>query len=335
MSDKKETKQAPAVEAGARDEPPQHLKTLDDAIRCVAEAADGIKEACACGDEWPDAEDKRYYDAQVDCLTRLRSMRAALARASEAAAGEPDCWAILTPNGSRLVSPEEAKGRLDAYPLYAAPQPAQAAGEPEVLSDEQIAEIGMRHFRKGADLTALPRFIAAVRDCLSQALTERTNDAAPKPASEQQADYLDTLTAVLNAIGYTEEFAARHPDLKVSEGVKLFLALQNGAIECQAHIGPDCTECGGTGVWTGEQQAAQELSDDDDCLPTPASERAAFNAMLRWHLIRLLQAWRYDGDLSAAAMAAFEWARTNNVGQEAFKASKRAVILAAKGDGHE
>jgi hypothetical protein len=35
---------------------------------------------------------------------------------------EPDCWAILTPNGSRLVSPDEAKGRNDAYPLYTATQ---------------------------------------------------------------------------------------------------------------------------------------------------------------------------------------------------------------------
>lgn len=40
---------------------------------------------------------------------------------------EPDCWAILTPNGSRLVSPEEAKGRRDAYPLYReAPQSSPA-----------------------------------------------------------------------------------------------------------------------------------------------------------------------------------------------------------------
>jgi len=83
-----------------------------------------------------------------------------------------------------------------------------------------------------------------------------------------------------------------------------------------------------------EQQAARGLSDDDDCPSTPASERAAFNASLRWHLIRLLQAWRYGGDMSAVALAAFEWARTNSVGKEAFKASERAVKLAAKGDGH-
>ncbi|MDE1139542.1 MAG: hypothetical protein PW999_07775 [Paraburkholderia tropica] len=61
---------------------------------------------------------------------------------------------------------------------------------------------------------------------------------------------------------------------------------------------------------------------DDDYPPTPESERAAFNGMMRWHLIRLLQAWRYGGDLRAAGMAAFEWARTNDVGQDAFKASE-------------
>jgi hypothetical protein len=84
-------------------------------------------------------------------------------------------------------------------------------------------------------------------------------------ASEQPSarDYLDTLTAVLNAIGYKEEFAAAHLDLKVSDGVKLFLAKQRGAIECQAHIGPDCTECGGTGFWESEQPSARvSLSDE-------------------------------------------------------------------------
>jgi hypothetical protein len=68
--------------------------------------------------------------------------------------------------------------------------------------------------------------------------------------------------------------------------------------------------------------------DDADIAPTPESERAAFNAMLRWHLIRLLQAWRYGGNLREAGMAAFEWARANNVGQEAFKASERAAKIA-------
>ncbi|UEP42716.1 helix-turn-helix domain-containing protein [Burkholderia sp. B21-005] len=51
------------------------------------------------------------------------------------------------------------------------------------------------------------------------------HEAAPADAK----DAMDTLVAVLNAIGYTEEFAAAHPDLKVSEGVKLFLSQQTQA----------------------------------------------------------------------------------------------------------
>lgn len=43
-------------------------------------------------------------------------------------------------------------------------------------------------------------------------------------------DALDTLIAVLNAIGYTEEFAETHPHLAVSEGVKLFLSSRAGGM---------------------------------------------------------------------------------------------------------
>lgn len=57
------------------------------------------------------------------------------------AVAEPDCWAILTPNGSKLVSPDEAKGRKDAYPLYAAPQP-QAAPAPEPSRSQKMHEAG-------------------------------------------------------------------------------------------------------------------------------------------------------------------------------------------------
>ena len=65
--------------------------------------------------------------------------RAALAAHEAAPQQEPDCWAILTPNGSRLVSPDEAKGRKDAYPLYAAPQQAQAPSEIQRRFDSLLA----------------------------------------------------------------------------------------------------------------------------------------------------------------------------------------------------
>lgn len=56
--------------------------------------------------------------------------------AQELAKGqEPDCFAVLTPNGSRLVSPQEAKGNKKSYPLYARPFVAAPAGVPDVSVD--------------------------------------------------------------------------------------------------------------------------------------------------------------------------------------------------------
>jgi hypothetical protein len=59
---------------------------------------------------------------QIDDLCKTEAFsaieQAVLAKLGEQ---EPDCYAVLTPNGSKLVSPEEARGLLKAYPLYAAP----------------------------------------------------------------------------------------------------------------------------------------------------------------------------------------------------------------------
>jgi hypothetical protein len=79
---------------------------------------------------------------------------------------EPDCWAILTPNGSRLVSPEEAKGRRDAYPLYTHPAAAQPA-RMEVLTDAEIdliANDGMRNAAGGIYSTRVHEFARAIID---------------------------------------------------------------------------------------------------------------------------------------------------------------------------
>ncbi|WP_205169351.1 hypothetical protein [Burkholderia sp. LMG 13014] len=66
------------------------------------------------------------------------------------------------------------------------------------------------------------------------------HEAAPADAK----DAMDTLVAVLNAIGYTEEFATTHPDLKVSEGVKLFLSQQTQAAPDDAVVGVVAREQG-------------------------------------------------------------------------------------------
>jgi hypothetical protein len=61
-------------------------RTLGDAITCIIEAADGIKNGCAIGDEWPDEEDKDYYDRLGDVISRLNAL---LAAAPAEEKGEP------------------------------------------------------------------------------------------------------------------------------------------------------------------------------------------------------------------------------------------------------
>lgn len=60
-------------------------------------------------------------DEATECpYCQLAAIRALAASSPEQGAQEADCYAVLTPNGSKLVSPEEAKGLLQAYPLYRA-----------------------------------------------------------------------------------------------------------------------------------------------------------------------------------------------------------------------
>ena len=53
---------------------------------------------------------------------------------------EPDCWAVLTSNGSKLVSPDEARGLCKAYPLYThtAPIPADMVMVPREPTQNMI-----------------------------------------------------------------------------------------------------------------------------------------------------------------------------------------------------
>ncbi|WP_127462310.1 hypothetical protein [Burkholderia thailandensis] len=45
--------------------------TIMDACQSISQNADGVKAGCAIGDEWPDAEDKAFYDAELQLLARL------------------------------------------------------------------------------------------------------------------------------------------------------------------------------------------------------------------------------------------------------------------------
>ncbi|WP_446903052.1 hypothetical protein [Burkholderia sp. YIM B11467] len=51
--------------------------TIMDACQSISRSADGVKAGCAIGDEWPDAEDKAFYDAELRLLGRLTALLAA------------------------------------------------------------------------------------------------------------------------------------------------------------------------------------------------------------------------------------------------------------------
>jgi hypothetical protein len=108
-----------------------------------------------------------------------------------------------------------------------------------------------------------------------------------------EEDAMDTLVAVLEAIGYTEEFAESHPSLKVSEGVKLFLADKSAAVA------------------VGEPQ-------DNDYPRTETSQRVARFAMLQY-LLRKIILVHEAGDKASTPLHeviknADNWLKENGLG---------------------
>ena len=129
-------------------------------------------------DTWKVYGEQFKDDARDALIAALSAQRVA------GAVAEPDCWAILTPNGSKLVSPDEAKGRKDAYPLYAAPQP-QAAPAPEPSA--QALDIAFELGRVEAMQETSAFNASALRKALSAMLTHfgMDEDEWNKPTLDQ------------------------------------------------------------------------------------------------------------------------------------------------------
>ncbi|AJY38937.1 hypothetical protein BW21_4759 [Burkholderia humptydooensis] len=164
------------AQADARDEDTYVAKRMAETLATVY--------ATIIGDDPVDADDDLNAIERVVRAAQVLRLEVDLYRAqadAPAEAREPDCWAILTPNGSRLVSPDEAKGRKDAYPLYTAPPTAKVAS----LTDEQR------------------NVIENAMNCLDAAvtLTQDGYDGEPGPASQWDAhahQLVRELRALLN-----------------------------------------------------------------------------------------------------------------------------------------
>lgn len=126
------------------------MTDLREAAQKALEALDiGYDAAKAEADQFHDAmagyKEQRHaqMDADVQQIAQaITALRAALAEPMQ----EPDCWAILTPNGSKLVSPSEAQGRKSAYPLYTAP-PQRLPLTEEEISKVAATFYGVQGFR--------------------------------------------------------------------------------------------------------------------------------------------------------------------------------------------
>ncbi len=102
---------------------------------------------------------EHHHKAMLFAMTNIGTVIEA-AEAQPAPVQEPDCWAILTPNGSRLVSPDEAKGRKDAYPLYTTPPAAQLAVP---LTREQVRDLCKSAGYNMTSMQARADFINGIR----------------------------------------------------------------------------------------------------------------------------------------------------------------------------
>ena len=125
MNDNKETKQAPSVEAEARDE----VEPVEHALL-----------------HWSMDELREGRNATVETNRGFRAgYRAALARASEEA-GEPIGWFQLKPEfgSDRIGIRWNGDGRLnDGQALYAVPQPASGQQAAHAISDAAITACAM------------------------------------------------------------------------------------------------------------------------------------------------------------------------------------------------
>ena len=175
-------------------------RKFDATLSLGAHSADPVLKPCPfCGG---DAEFERLGTGRQSCIVACgncgarhessdeyeRSGSSWNQRAApEGPAPEPDCWAILTPNGSMLVSPDEAKGRKGAYPLYRAPEapPPVEARQPHNPWRASIENIltGDNYFRAAewhellADLDRLYAMPPAVKPLDDPRLQQAFGDA--------------------------------------------------------------------------------------------------------------------------------------------------------------
>ncbi|CAJ7882444.1 Uncharacterised protein [Burkholderia pseudomallei] len=188
--------------------------TIMDACQSISRGADGLKAGCAIGDEWPDAEDKAFYDAELRLLARLTAL---IARPGQP---EPIDMLLFCPKcGVQHVdAPEKAS---EGHPvLYAdawtnSPHRSHlchACGtiwRPADVPTNGVAAIQTRGKADTWDGEPEPR--AEVTDAARDVLDERHRQIDAEGWTPAHDDEHDKCEMALAAIVYTESAVGYHP----------------------------------------------------------------------------------------------------------------------------
>ncbi|BEH27421.1 hypothetical protein [Burkholderia pseudomallei] len=136
----------------------------------------------------------------------------------------------------------------------------QQQSRADALTEEQIRAFAENAFDHEVGAGALRQNVAtvgnvilAIRNALNLAASANETGAEGAAITDHDAKGLEIIAGWLYKDGLVEPAAmlrrlasARSPAMAAAAP-----ADEHSTIECQAHSGPDCTECGGTGAWSG------------------------------------------------------------------------------------
>ncbi|CAJ2900730.1 gp39 [Burkholderia pseudomallei] len=253
---------------------------IDDARKCLMDVVShhdsivaGFAAQRLAAEEAQDSDAAAYWKHESDVAHRMKAQ----AERALAAMAQP----APAPAEERAAFVERVMGMFEAWP-NGKPGPTD---EPE------------SHYRFGYN-TALEDVLTALDVGSPTRRAASANETAAEGAQKEAVMLLlqardelcliewegeDPPERIHTLFDKIEAFVTRSPAMAAEA-----LAEEHSTIECQAHSGPDCTECGGTGVWSGkaDERAASWHCEDPvqkcraQCDSCAKQARAALKAIV-------------------------------------------------------
>ncbi|VBK79079.1 hypothetical protein [Burkholderia pseudomallei] len=167
--------------------------TIMDACRSISRGADGLKAGCAIGDEWPDAEDKAFYDAELRLLARL------VALLNDSGQSEPETATVARIEQLRKALFESRDAMKVMSNWAKKPDPAGHSWAVRMVD------------RANAALNGEPEPRSEVMDAVRDVLDELHRQIDAEGWTPAHDDEHDKCEMALAAIVYTESAVGYHP----------------------------------------------------------------------------------------------------------------------------